>query len=464
MRYSYVAVLGRCRIEIDGVAPKVKGFVLHDSDTHYEFFMSADTRLRDTGWVFGGIPIALVPDEDAWNDVCRYTLGVNGVPKGAAAIAECGCPMLKLFDWEQEGERAECNGGHDRAWLTQLLQDTTAVGNAITTFDPLMNGRDLTNTDYECATRVFPFRRGSVAAPTMRGDEEDEMRATPADIPSSIIAAEYTTDNDYVGYAGYHAHHGHEPNHPINPSGDYMIGVELEVECHSSADKRRLNNIHSNWFYQERDGSLSDRGTEIITIPLRVKDARNVEFWKPMTAVVSKLADSWRCSSTGLHVHISRTILGDTAQKSSETLGKLLYFWHHIVLDGGAAEKKNAEIYGRSHCYHQMNGKTESGKAAKALGVIALKHKDVAKAVADSMMAQTARERYYDINTTNPATIEFRKGKGSINPERIVNIVTWSELMVLYCKVTKWENLSFDGFRSYVRDSKIAPESLKAKV
>lgn len=464
MRYSYVEVVGHCPYTIEDIVPKVKGFVLHDSETHYEFFLSGDVRLRDTGWVFGGIPIALVPDEDAWNDICRYTLGVNGVPKGAAAIQDCGCQMLKLFEWRETGRCGELEPNHDRAWLTSFLQETTAVGNAIRSFEALMVGRNLTNTDYECATRVFPFRRGSTPTPTMRGDEEDEMRAAPADIPTAIVSPEYTTENDYVGYSAYHAHHGHEPNHPVNPAGEYMIGVELEVECHSSADKLKLNNIHSNWFYQERDGSLSDRGTELITVPLRAKDARNVEFWKPMTTVISKLADSWRCSSTGLHVHISRTILGDTAQKSSETLGKLLYFWHHIVLDGGAAERKNAEIYGRSTCYHQMNGKTESGRAAKALGAIALKHKDVAKAVAESMMAQTERERYYDINTTNPATIEFRKGKGSINPQRITNIVAWSELMVLYCKVTKWEDLSFDGFRSYVRDSKIAPESLKAKV
>jgi thioredoxin-related protein len=86
---------------------------------------------------------------------------------------------------------------------------------------------------------------------------------------------------------------------------------------------------------------------------------------------------------------------------------------------------------------------------------------DVVKA---KMIEKSSRDRYFDINLQNSDTIEFRKGKGSIKPERLAMVVAWSELMCLYCRETKWEDLSFDSFRSYVRDSALTPACLKERV
>lgn len=447
----------------------VCGIVVKDTETQFLFFVSKDHRLHDAGWVFGGIPISMCPDEVWWNNVCRYNLGTQyDLEDFEEALKHCGCGTLSQFTrWEyDDGYGSGTCDELSTAHMDNLL-DYTIHPNFT---EPVPA---LPNTDYECATQVFPWRTGQdrvgTSAPDTGGSSEEPRRAGTR-IPShldDIISDEYTEDRIYSGFYGYHAHHGEAHNTAVNGYGDegYMIGVELEVECRSEHAKEVLNDTRSNWFYQERDGSLGEYGVELITIPLRPVDARSVDFWKTLTDPVGKVATSWDKETTGLHVHISRSILGTTASERSETLGKLLYFYHHLVLDGGVAESKNKDIYGRARTYHACDGKCETGSAAKLLGSAALKHRDVSDVVRRAMISKSydSGERYFDINLQNSATIEFRKGKGSIKPERIAMIVAWSELMCLYCKQTAWENLSFDSFRSYVRDSAIAPACLKEK-
>ena len=470
MRYSYVWVEGHSRDLCYGLGAIVKGVVLYDKETHFEFFLSRDHRLRATGWVFGGIPISLVPDESAWDVVCRYTLGVWDSPHGASGIDECGCGMLHRFRWEEMGGgRGELDGGQTRDFLMAWLEPTTAAATLIRDFEPLMQGVE--NTDYDCACQMWPDqrRRAEVHSAERASDDDDydedeREHADVPDVPDEIMSDKYESEVIYEGFSGYHSHHGAYQNRPLNFHGKYRVGVELEVECKSGDHKERLNEIRSNWFYQERDGSLSEDGVELITVPLRPEDAHNVEFWRDMTDVVKQLATSWENESTGLHVHFSNEILGDSAAVRQENLGKLLYFWHHIVIDGYTAERKNADIYGRARCYNQRSSKTDLGDAGHKLGAPALRHKDVTDQIKEAMIEESSDDRYCDINITNEYTIEFRKGKGSIKPERIAMVVAWSELMCHYVCATKWENLSFDGFRSYVRDSKIAPDCLKERV
>lgn len=463
-RFSYFNIKG----SDSTTGARVDGIVLKDNDSRFLFFLSKDLRLHDCGWVFGGIPISLCPDENYWNNVCRYNLGVKSLSEFAEAIRECGCGTLKNFNtWTIDSSR---NGGNrmevdalTTAEMDAMLDYTIAPSRVA----PI---RVAPNTDYECATPVYPWRTGDArvgAAPTTTTITNEET-GTSTSVPSSIsdiISDGYEKDIMYTGFSSYHAHHNDDYNKAIGGYGaNYMVGVELEVECNNSTCKSILNRTKSNWFYQERDGSLGDYGVEIITIPLKPSDAHNVEFWKALTEPVGRVAKSWDKTTTGLHVHISRTILGDDAESRSETLGKLLYFYHHLVLDGGNNERINTDVYGRAHTYHEHIGKSETGKAAKMFGSTILKHKDVTERVKTDMIRISNSDRYFDINIYNSDTIEFRKGKGSIKAERIASVVAWSELMCLYCKKTKWENLSFDGFRSFVRDSHLAPDALKARV
>ena len=277
-----------------------------------------------------------------------------------------------------------------------------------------------------------------------------------------FISKNYTEDKIYSGQYSYHTHHRETPNMPKGEFKGHRIGVELEVCATSRSNQSKINSFKSNWFYQESDSSLSSYGIELITIPLLPKDAKKESFWKVLTDNISGIAKSWDAPGAccGLHVHIGREILGDTAEKKSETLGKLLYFYHHLITADPDARHLNEKIYGRAHTYHENLGDTEEGKVAKIFGNSVLKSKDVCSKIKNAMIEKSSTDRYFDINLMNTNTIEFRKGKGSINPARISAVVAWSEGMVDYCRKTSWENLNFNEFVAWIRDRRGTPNSL----
>jgi hypothetical protein len=229
----------------------------------------------------------------------------------------------------------------------------------------------------------------------------------------------------------------------------------LEV-CFNS--ERELNDFvdkESNWFFRERDGSLEGYGCEIITIPLLPNDAKNEDFWKVLTDDLRGHARSWETSCCGLHVHIGREILGRNEEERSETLGKLLYLYHHCVKD----MYMNGRIYGRTTGYHECDGKTDVGNAVSLLGKEVLGIKSVQDNIKNSMTRRSSSDRYYDINITNSPTIEFRKGKGSINAKRIAAVVEYNEKLCLYAKNTPWTQISREDFVAYLNAT--ASDTLK---
>lgn len=275
---------------------------------------------------------------------------------------------------------------------------------------------------------------------------------SPMEIPAedeSLMSPRYKSERTWRGKHTYHdSHRGVFSNDPIKANKkSYRIGVELEVAAKNREKYAELTRLKSNWLTMESDSSLPDYGVEIITIPLSPKDAKDPEMWASMVGKVSSLADSWKKSSCGLHVHIGREILGDDAEKASATLGKLLYLYHHF-LNGTPL---NTKIYGRSCAYHEQNGKTAEGEAVKTLGTAVLKNKEIVKRLDSSLKAKTSTSRYFDINLENSKTIEFRKGKGSINVDRIVSVITYSEMMIEYAKVRPWDKISYEDFVGYVR-------------
>lgn len=275
---------------------------------------------------------------------------------------------------------------------------------------------------------------------------------SPMEIPAedeSLMSPRYKSERTWRGMHSYHdSHRGVFSNDPIKVNKKaYRIGVELEVAAKNRTKYAELTKLKSNWLTMESDASLPDYGVEMITIPLSPKDAKDPEMWRDMVTKVSSLADSWNKSSCGLHVHIGREILGDDAEKASATLGKLLYLYHHF-LNGTSL---NTKIYGRLHAYHEQNGRTAEGDAVKTLGSAVLKNKEIVKRLDSSLKEKTSTSRYFDINLENSKTIEFRKGKGSINADRIVSVITYSEMMIEYAKVRSWERISYDDFVGYVR-------------
>lgn len=271
----------------------------------------------------------------------------------------------------------------------------------------------------------------------------------------NFFSANYKRSVVYSGLHSYHYHHGERKNEPTRPFSGHRIGVELEVCFNSESEREAFVEKQSNWFFRERDGSLDGYGCEIITIPLLPEDAKSVEFWKVLTDDLQGHARSWETSCCGLHVHIGREILGRNEEERSETLGKLLYLYHHCVKD----MYMNGRIYGRTTGYHEVDGKTDVGNAATLLGREVLGIKSVQDNIKESMTRRSSRDRYYDINITNSPTIEFRKGKGSINAKRIAAVVEYNEKLCLYAKNTPWAQISQADFTAYLNAT--ASDTLK---
>lgn len=282
-------------------------------------------------------------------------------------------------------------------------------------------------------------------------DDEDER--TQSELPSSFVLKGYETTCMYRGLHPYHHHHDSRLNQPTKSWKGHRIGIELEVEFDSSESRRVFDDIPSNWFYRETDSSLGRNGCEIITIPLLPNDAKDESVWSQLTDAIKSNAESWSTGRCGLHVHIGREILGKNSEEQSESLGKILYFYHHYLQN----TSMNIAIFGRERGYHEMCGRTELSSAAMLLGKDVLRVKEIKDRIKNDLIRQNSRDRYFDINIRNPHTIEFRKGRGSINPTRIATVVQYCERICLYAKSTPWIQLSYEDFVAYLKA--VLPES-----
>lgn len=278
---------------------------------------------------------------------------------------------------------------------------------------------------------------------------------TPSVDAMAFFNDKYERRFTYKGVHGYHHHHGDTPNAPKKSVRGHKIGVELEVEFKSRDGKSRWNDkAKSNWFYCERDGSLNDNGVEIITVPMNPKDIKARATWEPLIEYLSDKAKSWDSPRCGLHVHIGREILGSNPEQQSETIGKLLYLYHHFV----NGTPMNTRIFGRDRAYNEKDGKTREGDAVATLGSGVLKLNEVKNTLKKGLIDKSSSDRYFDINLQNSNTIEFRKGRGSIKASRIIMVIEYCEMMCKYAKSAKWEEISKDAFVSYVV-SNISKES-----
>lgn len=273
-----------------------------------------------------------------------------------------------------------------------------------------------------------------------------------------LIKTNYTQTETYAGFSSYHHNqHVHRFNTPLHNDKNWRIGVELEVYARTEEAYRKITTARTNWFQCESDSSLSQHAwpIEMKTIPLSPADATSVDFWAEPMSKLAALAVSKGFSSTGLHVHISKEILGTTESERQNNLNKLITFYTYYVEDDINAKEKNKIICGRAQGYHaNPNGaKTELGNFAKLIGINKIAENELAfNLMADSVKTECQGQRG-DINIGNwntYGTIEFRKGDGRISKTRLAAICSWWETMCLYCKETHPRDFSFDVFFSRV--------------
>jgi hypothetical protein len=223
----------------------------------------------------------------------------------------------------------------------------------------------------------------------------------------------------------------------------YCVGIELETISTKPTSEVLKK---SNWISFEKDGSLSSGGVEFVTAPIPADRAMDPKFWEKLCEYLNDMKfKSYRESSCGLHAHIGTGALGETDEEKKNSLARVLYFYQCILTDN--LKNKVFKRSTQSYC------NALSLSSARTLNQV----KDYLKKGAEKVVWEEKSQdsgRYSEINhNTNNGfkTIEFRRGKGSINPNRIACIIALCCTLCEYCrKVTEISKLSMDGYSSYV--------------
>lgn len=348
------------------------------------------------------------------------------------------------------------NTGEWKYWqICGTFGDATPIGKVVDTYNDYPSG--YWNTGKFTIATPEAIREAEARREAERKRREAELKEM-----GFTYKEDYAMDAWYTGRHDYHHSHsrGFVFNKPLKDSKyPFKVGIELEVIANSEADYNKITALKSNWFFMERDGSLESNGVEIITVPLRFEDASDPSFWKPFTAWLSKHAKSWTKSCCGLHIHLGNEVFKVGDMDMDMLKAKLSYAYNYNIDN----DIMNKTVFGRECGYGASKCTTKSGDAVKTLGEITkkpsglLKDKDVQDAIVDETKRKMRGDRYYDINYSGDKTTEFRKGRGSINCERIASIVMYCYLMVEWSKKEKWENiLSIDKFKAYL--TKHTPE------
>lgn len=294
---------------------------------------------------------------------------------------------------------------------------------------------------------------------------------------------------------GKHAYH-HRPdlNVFLRPGEWPSAGVELETEERLDIDRNAMETVlQSNWFHFESDSSLctGDRaGYELITDPLPPRFYRNPRLWAGLQNILTPWVESWAFRQTGLHVHVGLTQfeemkdeLGFLASKAdrrmfAKYLVAYLYFtvvdrtfsdrvflrkpgsychtpndvypvpaWKPGATGGSAVQDVLAAVCQWSalrgrYAEHMselnrimQDGMRESAPAAArhrmGLGALGTRRMDDglpdALEIAGSFCGHSA-----ELNAGNSQTIEFRRGKGTLNAVSVLQMVEFATLLVRF--------------------------------
>lgn len=242
----------------------------------------------------------------------------------------------------------------------------------------------------------------------------------------------------------------------------YSIGIELEC----ARPNGYIDLMPTNFFSYESDCSINQfgYGVEFVSMPIPHTLARREEMWSGVCSwMESNEFKSWEFgeSGCGLHVHVGREVLGSTIDERNASLGRLVYLYNEMI-----EERVKNRIFGRPCTQWAQKDSLSTLDHIRALN----------NHVSNEVFMEVAREknrqspynhsdRYYEINVTNDATIEFRRGRGSINAKRIAIVVAFCDLLCEYAsRVKKIEDLTQSKFVAYVMGQKKMQEHpLRAK-
>lgn len=294
----------------------------------------------------------------------------------------------------------------------------------------------------------------------------------------AIAAARRAGQAVYRGRGRYHASHSQGHNmFTVEDDPLPTVGVELETIARRELDDDDYSSLRSNWFRFENDGSLGPNGHELITDPLPSRVYRDIRTWVGLRNVLVGKLLSYRSANTGLHVHVGLSRFNSIPARAFKALkvgyrrslgGLIAAAVYFALLDrtflDGVFLRRNT-----SYCDTKIPRSMlavagvlrSGGMSAYDLMDSIIRDFSSPYALASHVCALTyeADESRFDglnrtgsvgngnnsgsefsghnseINLAHSYTIEFRRGKGTLNGESIHRMVDFCSLVVRYAEM-----------------------------
>lgn len=206
---------------------------------------------------------------------------------------------------------------------------------------------------------------------------------------------------------GYH----YFPDSWTRPDNDKLeeplVGLELEVYARNPS----IFENKSNFFYLQHDGSLSEGngGTEITTIPMPfeelIREGGGIDIltkdFMPRFSCYSQKA-----TETGFHIHLSKINFN---KKVCVLLKKAFYCFPYNFI---------TELFGRTN-----GGYCLAEPQIQRLMEFGIHPSAASESGLEKIFQPYCDSRYLELNFTNSKTVEFRRGKGTVDAICIKSIL-----------------------------------------
>lgn len=262
-------------------------------------------------------------------------------------------------------------------------------------------------------------------------------------------------------FSGRNDYHSVDRTANIMPKGgkkrgyEFLVGVELEMEAIDSDGVHTAKDIESNWFFFEKDGSLSSSyGFELVTIPMTPAVVVKESTWDGLLSYLRALRfKSHDAGNCGLHVHISRSAFGKTDEEIDATLAKVLHMYHNELGACGYGMNYITAIMRRGYVDYAKDvtrSITPSFKKVidftRDFGYSSVDSTVKKKSTKDIAKSNGQDSRYSAINREGSTTIEFRQGRGTLKTESVVATIQFCIELVEFCRDTNDAKLTRENF------------------
>lgn len=245
--------------------------------------------------------------------------------------------------------------------------------------------------------------------------------------------------------AGEHSVIGyyHDNKYSYNPIGgtwsDNLIGCEIEsdgydYDVRGDAEECAmiLHNVFGDAVVFEEDCSLRNGGFETITQPHTLDALMNFDF-ESMADIMMRNGADENPSTAGLHLHFSRSWLGDTEEEQHETAARIVISYHRNF-------DTLLELSNRVNPHSVYEYAADTAPRGETL---------------EDIYNDATWSRYRAVNLTNRRTIEFRLGAGYLDADYIRAWIRLHVAMIEACRDGYIVDVNHD-YTISLRDTRVA--------